>query len=565
MAGKKGPNTRRVPRSPAQVPGPAPPPASDPTDHSPGSGDGNHDVAQEPDEPQPAQAGKAFPVVGIGASAGGLAAIEAFFSAVPEEVEGGMAFVLVQHLAPDHKSMLSDLVKRYTSMKVSEVEDGMEVQPGCTYIIPPNCDLTVFKGRLDLQEPTAPRGQRLPIDSFFRSLAQDLGERAVCIVLSGTGSDGMLGVRAVKGEGGMVMVQSPESTEYDGMPRSAIATGLVDYVLPPAEMPAQLIAYVTHAFGKRPRRVSAPTPRATDTLKKITLLLRTQTGHDFSQYKETTIVRRVERRMAIHQIERPDDYLRFMQGSRQEADALFRELLIGVTSFFRDREAFEALRSRVVPRLFSGKSTGGAVRIWVCGCSTGEEAYSTAIVFQEHLENLKQSRKLQIFATDIDEQAIATARLGIYPASIAADVSPERLARFFAFDSETGVYRIHKFIRDLLVFSEQDVIKDPPFSRLDLISCRNLLIYMNGDLQKKLFPLFHYALNPGGALFWERPRAWATLARSSSRWIANGSFTCASRPCPKHQGWRSAIRFLRRRSPAPGISRPSDGLPANCG
>ena len=456
---------------------------------------------EQPGESPEARPQKRFPIVGIGASAGGLGAFEAFFSAMPADTESGMAFVLVQHLSPDHKSILSDLVKRYTRMQVYEVEDGMAIQPNCTYIIPPNRDMAILNGTLQLLEPTAPRGQRLPIDYFFRSLAEDQHERAICIVLSGTGSDGTLGVRAVKGEGGMAMVQNPDSCEYDGMPRSAIATGMVDYVLPPAEMPAQLIAYVTHAFGRRPRRASAPGLGAADALKKICLLLRSQTGHDFSQYKQNTIIRRVERRMALHQIDRPDDYLRFMQESTREVEALFRELLIGVTSFFRDPAAFEGLKTQIIPRLFAGKPAGGLIRVWVCGCSTGEEAYSIAILIQEHLETLKQPFKVQIFATDIDDHAIDQARNGAYPASIAADVSTERLARYFAFDPDGGVYRVHKFIRDLLVFSEQDVIKDPPFSKLDLISCRNLLIYMNGDLQKRLIPLFHYALNPGGFLF----------------------------------------------------------------
>jgi two-component system CheB/CheR fusion protein len=446
-----------------------------------------------------------FPIVGIGASAGGLAAFEAFFSAMPADPEPGMAFVLVQHLAPDHKSILSDLVKRYTRMQVYEVEDGMKVKPNCTYIIPPNCDMAFLNGTLHLLEPTAPHGLRLPIDFFFRSLAQDQHERAICIVLSGTGSDGTLGVRAIKGEGGMVMAQNPDSTEYDGMPRSAIATGLVDYVLPPAEMPAQLIAYAAHAFGKKPRPVASPSAKAENTLRKICILLRAHTGHDFSQYKENTLIRRIERRMALQQIRQGDEYLRYMQTTPAEVEALFRDLLIGVTNFFRDPEAFAALETQVIPRLFAGKPPGGTVRVWVCGCSTGEEAYSIAILIQEHLETLKQACKVQIFATDIDRQAIEQARSGVYPASIAVDVSPERLARFFTQDPDSaqgpGAYRIHKGIRDLLVFSEQDVLQDPPFSKLDLISCRNLLIYMNGDLQKKLIPLFHYALNPTGVLF----------------------------------------------------------------
>ena len=442
-----------------------------------------------------------FPVVGIGASAGGLAAFEAFFSGMPADSESGMAFVLVQHLAPDHKSILTDLVKRYTRMQVFEVEDGMKVKPDCAYIIPPNRDMAFLDGTLQLLEPAAPRGLRLPIDFFFRSLAQDQNERAICIVLSGTGSDGTLGVRAVKGEGGMVMAQNPESTEHDGMPRSAIATGLVDHVLPPAEMPAQLIAYVAHAFGNTPRPVQPMAPKIEDALKKVFVLLRAQTGHDFSQYKQNTVKRRVERRMAVHQIERLEAYLRYLRQAPSEVESLFRDLLIGVTSFFRDREAFEALQEQIVPRLFVGKASGAVIRAWVPGCSTGEEAYSVAMLLQECLETLKQHQTVQVFATDIDRRAIEKARTGVYPASIAGDVAPERLARFFVPEPDGGAYRIHKSIRDMLVFSEQDLIKDPPFSKLDLISCRNLLIYLSGDLQKRLIPLFHYALNPGGVLF----------------------------------------------------------------
>ncbi len=442
-----------------------------------------------------------FPIVGIGASAGGLAAFEAFFSAMPSGEEPGMAFVLVQHLAPDHKSILSDLVRRYTRMKVFEVEDGMTVKPNCAYIIPPNRDMAFLNGALQLLEPASPRGQRLPIDFFFRSLAQDQHERAICIVLSGTGSDGTQGVRAIKGEGGMVMVQNPESTDYDGMPRSAIATGLVDFVLPPAEMPAQLMVYTAHAFGKIPRHVSPPSRKADDALKKIFILLRAQTGHDFSQYKPNTITRRIERRMAVNQIGRLDEYVRYLQQNPAEVEALFHDLVIGVTNFFRDPEAFAALEEQLIPRLIAGKPADAVMRVWVPGCSTGEEAYSIAILIQEGLDALKQNLKVQVFATDIDRRSIDTARAGVYPASIAVDISPERLARFFCQEPDGSAYRIRKGIRDLLVFSEQDVIRDPPFSQLALISCRNLLIYLNGDLQKKLIPLFHYALNPGGFLF----------------------------------------------------------------
>ena len=442
-----------------------------------------------------------FPIVGIGASAGGLAAFEAFFSGMPADRDPGMAFVLVQHLAPDHKSILSELVKRYTRMQVSEVVDGVKVQPNCAYIIPPNRDMAFLDGTLHLLEPTAPRGQRLAIDFFFRSLAQDQHERAIGIVLSGTGGDGTQGVRAIKGEGGMAMAQTPETTEFDGMPRNAIATGLVDYVLAPQDMPTQLMAYAAHVFGRKPRVPTAAAPVNEEILKKICILLRDQTGHDFSQYKQNTLFRRIERRLAVHQIDRAEDYLRLLGTAPEEGKALFRDLLIGVTNFFRDPEAFEALEREVVPGLFAGKAPGSPVRVWVCGCATGEEAYSIAILLVEHLETLKQAFKVQVFATDLDAQAIALARAGVYPASIAGDVTPERLARFFTRDTESGGYRIQKAVRDLLVFSEQDVIKDPPFSRLDLISCRNLLIYLNGELQKKIMPLFHYALNPQGVLF----------------------------------------------------------------
>jgi two-component system CheB/CheR fusion protein len=439
-----------------------------------------------------------FPIIGIGASAGGLAAFEAFFSGMPAEREIGMAFVLVQHLAPDHKSMLVELVRRCTRMAVLEVEDGMRVLPNSAYIIPPNRDMALLNGALQLLEPVAARGPRLSIDFFFRSLAQDQGQRAICIILSGSGSDGTQGMRAIKAEGGMAMAQNPASTEYDSMPRSAIATGLIDYVLPPAEMPAQLLAYAGLALGKALLRPSAATASGDDSLSKIFVLLRAHTGHDFSQYKPNTIARRIERRMAVQQIAQADEYLRFLQTNTSELDALFRDLLIGVTNFFRDPAAFVALEQQLA-LLLSAARPGALIRAWTCGCSTGEEAYSIAILLREQMEALKRTFKLQVFATDIDSRAIETARTGLYPASIAADVSPERLARFFSL--EDGSHRIHKNIRDQLIFSEQDVIKDPPFSKLDLICCRNLLIYLGPELQKKLLLLFHYALNPNGLLF----------------------------------------------------------------
>jgi two-component system, chemotaxis family, CheB/CheR fusion protein len=441
------------------------------------------------------------PVVGVGASAGGLAAFEAFFSGMPADRDPGMAFVLVQHLAPDHQSILAELVRRYTRMQVLDVEDGMVVKPNCTYIIPPNRDMAFLHGALQLLEPVTPRGRRLPIDFFFRSLALDRRERAIGVVLSGTGTDGTQGVRAIKGEGGMIMVQHPASTEYDGMPRSALATGLVDYELPPAEMAAQLMAYVAHSYGRPPRPAAAPPPQAESAIKKILVLLRVHSGHDFSQYKQGTVHRRIERRMALHQVDSIDNYVKHLQQSAAELESLFRDLLIGVTSFFRDPAAFEALQQQVIKSLLAERAPGSPVRVWSAGCSTGEEAYSLAILFAECQEALKQSYRVQVFATDLDSRAIATARAGVYPANIAADVPPERLARFFSVEPDSGSYRIHKAIRDMVVFSEQDIVRDPPFSKLDLISCRNLLIYTGGELQRKVIPLFHYALNPGGYLY----------------------------------------------------------------
>ncbi len=442
-----------------------------------------------------------FPIVGIGASAGGLAAFEAFFSGFPAKKGLGMAFVLVQHLAPDFISILATLVQRYTSMHVLEVTDGVVVEPDHVYIIPPGKDMALLDGTLQLLEPVDVRGHRQPIDFFFRSLAQDQHERAICIVLSGTGSDGALGLREIKVAGGTVLVQRPETAEYDGMPCSAIASGLVDYILPADEMPARLIACTAQPAVKQARSAAMSVPKSESLLKKIFVLLRAQTGHDFSQYKLSTIERRIERRMSVHQLESFDQYVKYLQQYPVEVEALFGDLLIGVTNFFRDPETFKALEEKVIPKLFADKVPGTPVRVWSVGCSSGEEAYSIAMLLQERMETLKQTYSLQVFATDIDRQAIATARAGVYPASIAADLTAERLARFFTFEPDSNSYRINKIIRDMMIFSAQDIVKDPPFSKIDLVGCRNLLIYMDSDLQKKIIPLFHYALNPGGFLF----------------------------------------------------------------
>jgi two-component system CheB/CheR fusion protein len=441
----------------------------------------------------------AFPVVGIGASAGGLAAIEEFLAALPTDGSLEMAFVLLQHLDPDHKSLLLDLVRRYTKMEVEWAADGVKVKPGCTYILPPNKSMSLVDGRLVLAKPAAPRGLRLPIDHFLRSLAADQHERAVCIILSGTGSDGTLGARAIKGEGGMVIAQSLDSAAYDGMPRSAIATGVVDYVLAPAEMPEQLLGYVSRAFRTGPRLAPAAETPTEDPLLDVLRVLRDRSGHDFTHYKASTLHRRVERRMAVNKIDRLEDYTTLLERDSLESETLFRELLIGVTSFFRDPPAFEALATKVLRTLVDAHSSGDPVRVWVPGCSTGEEAYSIAMLALEAADECTRGVPVQIFATDIDAEAIERARAGVYPASISADVSPKRLARFFTDEGDTCL--IAKDVRDCVVFAKQDVTKDPPFSKVDLISCRNLLIYMDAVLQQRLMPLFHYALNPDGYLF----------------------------------------------------------------
>ncbi len=439
-----------------------------------------------------------FPIVGIGASAGGLEAFEQFFTNMPPD--SGMAFVLVQHLDPTHKSILKDLLRSYTRMGVKEVEDGMVLEPNNVYVIPPNSDMATLHGRLHLMEPSAPRGLRQPIDAFFRSLAEDRKEKAICIVLSGSGTEGAQGLREVKGHGGMVMVQDPLSAKYDGMPRSAIATGQVDYILTPQQMPDQLIAYVRHPFSLEPGKVPEVEPEATNFMQKILILVRSRTGQDFSFYKQSTIVRRIERRMAIHEIENLSGYLQYIRRYPDEVDTLFKELLIGVTNFFRDPEAFEMLQKKVIPQIVKEKEKdNGLVRVWVPGCSTGEEAYSLGILFREYMEQNKRDLNVQIFATDIDGKAVETARQAVYPHGIAVDVRSDRLRNFFS--KHDSAYRIKKHVRDMVVFALQNVVTDPPFSKIDLISCRNLLIYMRSELQKKVLPIFHYSLAKGGFLF----------------------------------------------------------------
>jgi two-component system CheB/CheR fusion protein len=435
-----------------------------------------------------------LPVVGLGASAGGLEAFEEFFRHVPTDI--GMAFVLVSHLDPTHESILAEIVQRATKLPVVEVTDQLAVKPNCVYVIPPNRDLTIFHGVLQLTMPETPRGQRLPIDGFFRSLAEDQGENAVGVVLSGTGTDGSLGLRAILGAGGITFAQDPATAKFDGMPAAAIRSGYVTHVLPAGKMPEVMRAAARVA---RPHPVAPSTPAVAHGLNHVLATLRSRTGHDFSQYKKSTIVRRVERRMASHEIEALEVYGRYLKEHPAEVQALFKELLINVTSFFRDPEAFEALRREVLPRMTARKLEGWMFRAWVAGCATGEEAYSIAILLREMMDETHHEFKVQIYATDLDDDAIALARAGTFSPNIVQDVSSERLRRFFV-KTEAG-YRVKKEIREMVVFAVQNVIKDPPFTKLDLLACRNLLIYLEPELQDRVITTCHYALRPGGVLF----------------------------------------------------------------
>jgi len=439
-----------------------------------------------------------FPIVGIGASAGGLEALEQFLRQVPQG--SGMAFVIVQHLDPTHKGIMPELLQRITSMEVFQVRDRMKIKPNCVYVIPPNKDMSILHGVLHLFEPTAPRGLRLPIDFFLRSLAEDRHERSIGVILSGMGSDGTMGLRAIKEKAGVALVQEPASARFDSMPRSAIDAGLADLVAPAEHLPAKIIDYLRHVLiiAKKELPLEGKDQSA---LEKVLILLRTRTGQDFSLYKRSTVYRRVERRMSIHQIDRIASYFRYLQENSQELELLFKELLIGVTSFFRDPAAWEQLQKEAIPALLASRPAGGILRAWSAGCSTGEEAYSLAIAFSEALEQIKPAGnfRLQIFATDLDRDAIDRARQGVYPSNISADLSSERLRRFFV--KEQNGYRVCKEIREMVTFATQNVIMDPPFTKLDILVCRNLLIYLTPELQKKLMPLFHYSLNPGGVLF----------------------------------------------------------------
>lgn len=457
----------------------------------------------------------ALPVVGIGASAGGLAALIQFLSRLP--LGTGVAYVVVQHLDPTQKAMLAPLLQRATPLRVTEATDGTRVEADNVYVIPPNTVLTVSAGRLHLAAPDQPRGRRLPIDTLFESIAQDRGPRGVGVVLSGMGGDGTLGLAAIRESGGLAMVQEPSSAEFDGMPRSALQAGHVDVVALAADLPERLLAWLGHTVPLRPgadadggagsgpgpgvRERPGPSPEVLPGgLPRILSLLRDKGRHDFTLYKTSTLLRRVERRMGIHRLSTLSGYADLLERNEQELDLLFKELLIGVTSFFRDTPVWQALKNEVLPALVAARGPAHRLRAWVVGCSTGEEAYSLAMTYREVQAAMPgfEGGTLQIFATDLSTDAIDSARRGFFRRDIAGEVSAERLTNFFT--AERDGYRIKHTLREMVVFAPHDVVTDPPFTRLDLLSCRNLLIYLTAPLQDRLLPLFHYTLKPGGVL-----------------------------------------------------------------
>jgi two-component system, chemotaxis family, CheB/CheR fusion protein len=458
-------------------------------------------------------------VVGIGASAGGLEALEQFLEHVP--LRSGLAYIVVQHLDPTHKARLAELLQRVAAIPVREAEHGMPIEPDRAYVIPPNTELSVSGGILSLEKPSEPRGLRLPINVLFSSLARDQGARAIAVVLSGMGSDGTLGVQAVGAVGGLSVAQEPASAQFDSMPRNAVAAG-ADIVAPPAELPARILAYIKQVAGapEVQSTISGTEELTGDPLQGIFRHLRQHTRHDFSHYKPSTLHRRIERRMAIHGISALAQYADFLHQNTQEIDLLFKELLIGVTGFFRDAAVWQQLANVSLPEILAHRVSEKKLRAWVVGCSTGEEAYSLAMVFAETVQRLPQYREctLQIFASDLSAEALAIARLGQYPRSISTGVSPERLARFFT--SHENHYRISKEIRDMVLFAQHNVLLDPPFTKLDVLSCRNLMIYFDASLQRKLLPLFHYSMRTGGVLLLGSSE---TIGRMSNLFAATDS------------------------------------------
>lgn len=465
-------------------------------------------------------------IVGLGASAGGLEPLVQFLGHVPPA--SGLAYIVVQHLDPTHKTVLTELLQHATAMPVREIRASMRVEPNAVYVIPPNTELTVSNDELRLAEPGEPRGMRLPIDILFCSLARDQASRAIGVVLSGMGSDGTLGLQAIKAQGGLTVAQEPPSAQFDSMPRSAIAAGAADLVGTPDELPAKILHIIGAQLAVRSAAEYSTEP-ASGGLSAILELLRARNKHDLSLYKPSTLRRRIERRMAIHGLKSMPQYADFLHANATEIDLLSKELLIGVTSFFRDPGVWNELETTVLPELFAQREPGAQFRAWVAGCSTGEEAFSLAISFREAQSRLAAPLKatMQIFATDFNADAIAFARRAEYPAAIAADVTPERLARYFRPHGDAFV--VESSIRETVLFAQHDLIMDPPFTRLDLLSCRNVLIYFNATLQRRLLPLFHYSLRPGGILL---------LGGSETVGSAQGLFSMLS---PKSRLYRRGV------------------------
>ena len=442
-----------------------------------------------------------FLVIGLGASAGGIQALKQFFAAVP--ANSGMAYVVILHLSPDHDSQLAEVLQNEASIPVTQVTEQVRVQPNHVYVIPPNKNLAMKDGHLEISNMTSTAMRRAPVDIFFRTLAESHRERAVSVVLSGTGGNGSMGIKRIKERGGLCIVQDPQEAEYTDMPNHSLATGLVDYILPAAEIPKRIMAYrdqlkvlpVTPAEPELQRQTEADEAALTDILTQ----LRVRTAHDFSNYKRATVLRRIARRMGVHELSDLAAYSQFMHERPQEANALLKDLLISVTNFFRDAAAFEALRREVIPKLFADKTVDDQVRVWVAGCATGEEAYSVAMLLADYSLNFSAPPQIQVFATDIDETAVAAARHGIYTLNDAADIPPELLSRYFVKESDDH-FRVRREIRERVLFAVHNVIKDPPFSHLDLVTCRNLLIYLNPKAQKRVMEVLHFALNPGGYL-----------------------------------------------------------------
>ncbi|GGH01573.1 chemotaxis protein CheB [Mucilaginibacter phyllosphaerae] len=442
---------------------------------------------------------KGFPIVGIGGSAGSFPSFEKFFNHLP--ADSGMAFIIILHLDPHHKGQVAELFQNYTPMPVMEAQDGMPVEPDHVYIIPPNKDMGIHNRKLLLLTPAKPNGYRQPIDYFLQSLADDQWNKAVGVILSGMGSDGETGIRMIKEKLGMAMAQDPDSAQYNSMPMAAISTNLVDYVLSPEEMPLKLIQYLNHpVLAEEASEQVRIAIQNTNSIQKILMLLRSQTGHDFSLYKKSTITRRIDRRIAYHQVPDYAAYVNFLRENPLEIEVLFNELLIGVTKFFRDAPAFESLKPKLCA-LMVNKAGNEPFRVWIAGCSTGEEAYSVAMLLIECLEDMDKGEwpKLQLFATDLDAEAIEHARNGVYFDNIVADVSAARIDKFFI--KKDNTFQVKKELREMIVFAQHNLIKDAPFTRLDLLCCRNVMIYLTTELQKKIIPIFHYSLNAGGIMF----------------------------------------------------------------